>query len=104
MWLVIIFAIIHTTIRVKGADCSAISSQLCSKLKAVRAEMADYRDEQGRVREELALTLDELQRDLKLKYVIHTCTCSMSQLYARVKLLMYTINMHMGRILSKLYL
>ena len=47
-----------------------IFSQLRSKLKAVCAEMEDYREEQGRVREELALTLEELQRNLKLRFVL----------------------------------
>jgi hypothetical protein len=47
--------------------------QLKSKLKAARAEIADYKEEQVSVREELALTIEELQRELKLRY-IHVCT------------------------------
>ena len=48
---------------------SSLSSsfQLKSKLKATSAEMADYREEQVRVREELALTVQELQKGLKLR-------------------------------------
>ena len=42
--------------------------QLKSKLKAARAEIADYKEEQVSVREELALTIEELQRELKLRY------------------------------------
>lgn len=41
--------------------------QLKSKLKAARAEIADYKEEQVSVREELALTIEELQRELKLR-------------------------------------
>lgn len=41
--------------------------QLKSKLKAARAEMADFRDEQIKVREDLALTLENLQREQKLR-------------------------------------
>ena len=41
--------------------------QLKSKLKAARAEIADYKEEQISVREELALTIEELQRELKLR-------------------------------------
>ena len=46
---------------------SCLSFQLKSKLKAANAEMADYREEQVRVREELALTVQELQKGLKLR-------------------------------------
>lgn len=37
-------------------------------MKAARAEIADYKEEQVSVREELALTIEELQRELKLRY------------------------------------
>ena len=46
---------------------SLLPFQLKSKLKAASAEMADYREEQVRVREELALTVQELQKALKLR-------------------------------------
>ena len=46
---------------------SRLSFQLKSKLKAASAEIADYREEQVRVREELALTVQELQKGLKLR-------------------------------------
>ena len=43
--------------------------QLHSKLKVARAEMADYKEEQWRVREELVVTVEELQKELKLRFV-----------------------------------
>ena len=45
--------------------------QLKSKLKAARAEIADHQEEQASVREELALTIEELQRELKLRCGVH---------------------------------
>lgn len=44
--------------------------QLKSRLKATKAEIADMKSEQARVREELAISLEELQRELKLRTVI----------------------------------
>lgn len=41
--------------------------QLKSRLKATKAEIADMKSEQARVREELAISLEELQRELKLR-------------------------------------
>lgn len=41
--------------------------QLKSRLKATKAEIADMKTEQARVREELAISLEELQRELKLR-------------------------------------
>ena len=49
--------------------CTHTHTQLKSKLKAARAEIADYEEEQVSVREELALTIEELQRELKLRCV-----------------------------------
>lgn len=45
-------------------------NKLKSKLKAARAEMADYREEQIRIREDLALTLENLQQEQKLRSLI----------------------------------
>ena len=36
-------------------------------MKATKAEIADMKSEQARVREELAISLEELQRELKLR-------------------------------------
>ena len=48
--------------------CVFVCVKLKSKLKAARAEMADYREEQIKVREDLALSLESLQREQKLRY------------------------------------
>lgn len=45
-------------------------NKLKSKLKAARAEMADYMEEQFKVKEDLALTLESLQREQKLRSLI----------------------------------
>lgn len=54
--------------------------QLKSKLKAARAEMADYREEQIRIREDLALTLENLQREQKLRHGCWGKNCTMRTL------------------------
>ena len=45
-------------------------SQLKAKLKAAMADIVDYKEEQVRVREGLLLTLEDLQKDLKLRSVL----------------------------------
>ncbi|XP_065919368.1 kinesin-like protein KIF3B [Dysidea avara] len=45
-------------------------NKLKSRLKVTKAEIVDMKSEQAKVREELAISLEELQRDLKLRSVI----------------------------------
>ena len=49
--------------------CVYACVQLKSKLKAARAEVADYKVEQIKRREELGLTLANLQQEQKLRHV-----------------------------------
>ena len=57
--------------------------QLKSRLKVTKTEIADMKNEQAKVREELAISLEELQRDLKLRYdTDELCSCEHPQYLA----------------------